>query len=437
MNQYFFTHMLLVGLALLGSVWLVWMIGRYAAPLRRLLRVAAFVIATPPVVFYTSTLAMLPLWASGPWAVIVATAFRVLERRRVSRTAIAVVLGAYSVFHTWLFTCVFFATSPGCDAVWRQPGALRLDSQPDTTMMAVLQNRGEYALDVDPEERFAYASYAHGGQLSGVVRVALDGSGRTDRVDLGVRGILHVRFEPSTRRIYAVDHTSAELYVLEADPFRLIRTLKLKAQAPMDFTFDPAAGELLVIDRAEVDEAPNPADRFGGLVAYDLAEPTEPVGRYPLDNHPGANEIVAVPGERRAFVTSEGFITLATYDYASHASRLLFTGIPGIGGGTVDTERRELYLTHTIGLVQVRDLDRFDYLRTHFVRGARAIAVDPARKALYVADFFNGRVVRIDPASGKRLGVVRSGVRMRQMRVLRDGRLVTASACGIGILPPP
>ncbi len=205
----------------------------------------------------------------------------------------------------------------------------------------------------------------------------------------------------------------------------------------MDFTFDPAAGELLVIDRAEVDEAPNPADRFGGLVAYDLAEPTEPVGRYALDNHPGANEIVAVPGERRAFVTSEGFITLATYDYASHASRLLFTGIPGIGGGAVDSERRELYLTHTIGLVQVRDLDRLDYLRTHLVRGARAIAVDPARKALYVADFFNGRVVRIDPANGKRLGVVRSGVRMRQMRVLRDGRLVTASACGIGILPPP
>ncbi|MFN7953951.1 MAG: hypothetical protein U0610_19650 [bacterium] len=437
MNQYFFTHMLLAGLAVLGAVWLVWMIGRYAAPLRRLLRIAALTIAVPPVVFYTSTLAMLPLWASVPWGVIVALAYRALRRHGIGRTTAIAGLGAYSVFHTWLFTCVFFATSPGCEAVWRQPGAVRLDSQPDTTMVAILQNRGEYGLDVDPEERFAYATYAHGGQLSGVVRVSLEKPGDTQRVDLGARGILHARFEPSTRRIYAVDHKNAELYVLDADPFRLVQTVQMKVQAPMDLAFDPAAGQVLVIDRTEIADAPNPGDRFAGLVAFDLAAPGAPVGRYALDNHPGANEIITVPGERRAFVTSEGFITLCAYDYASHTSQLLFTGIPGIGGGAVDAERRELYLSHTIGLVQVRDVDRFDYKRTLFVRGARAVTVDPVRKALYVADFFNGRVKRVDPESGSVLGSVRVGVRMRQMKVLRDGRLLTASACGIGVLNPP
>ncbi len=359
-----------------------------------------------------------------------------MKRRGRRALTVALAVAAYTVVHTWFATWLFWTLSPGCREVWSQPGAVRLDVDEDPSL-PLLKNRGEYAIEVDPEERFVYASYAHRGFLKGVARMRIDAPGDVTRLDVGARGILHVRFDPASRRIFAADHVDGQLYVLAEEPFRVLETIPLGAQEPMDLIIDAPARRLVVIDRTEIPHAPNRPDRFAGLLVFDLAAPRERLGRISLDEFAGANELITVPGERRIFVTSEGYITLFAHDFVTQTSRLIRTFIPGIGGGAVDAERRELYLTHTTGLVQVRDLDTLGYERTLFVRGARAVVVDAARRALYIGDFFNGRVSRIDPETGASLGSIRVGVRMRQMKVLRDGRLLTAGGCGVVVLNPP
>ncbi len=436
MNRFFFTHMLITGLVFVLVIrYLLGKAARFSA-FTRILYGTAMALAVPPLVFYGSTLETLPLWASGSWLVIASIVATVLHRRGRGAVRVALSVGAYTVFHTWFATWLFWSISPGCAEVLAQPGARRLDADADSSL-ALFKNRGEYAIEVDPEERYAYASYAHRGFRSGITRLRIDGSGPAAHLEVGSRGILKIRFDPSTRRILATDHIEGRLYVLGEEPFRVLDTIELGAREPMDLTVDVPAGRLLVIDRSEAPHAADPADRFAGLLVLDLAEPSRRLGRISLDGLPGANEIIRVLGEHRLFVTSEGFITLFTHDLTTHTSRLVHTLIPGIGGGAVDTARRELYLTHTTGLIQVRNLDTFAYERTLFVRGARAVALDATRGALYVSDFMNGRVVRIDPNTGESLGVVRSGVRVRQMKVLRDGRLVTAGGCGIVVLEPP
>ncbi|MBK7974161.1 MAG: hypothetical protein IPK07_13080 [Deltaproteobacteria bacterium] len=386
--------------------------------------------------FSTTTLLTLPYWAEVGWIALALTIALLSWKRRLPRRLHpGVLLGAATIAYTSGTTWLFWGLANGCGQVLAQPGTLRLDTGSvfdDGDRW--LRSRGEYSVDVDPEERFAYVSYSHGGSLRGVARLSLDGS-VTTRIGLGAGGILHARFEPLHRRIWAVDHYDKNVYVLATEPLALERIIATGSDEPMDVAFDVPSRRAYVIDRSERPESVDRKDL--GLLIFDLDDPGEALGRLALPKLPGANEFIRVPGERRAFITSEGFITLGLIDFATLGTRSIVTGLPGSGGGAVDTRRRDLYLTHPIGWLHVRDADDGSYRRSLYSRGVRAVAYDAARDAVYVSDFFNGFIKRIEPASGKVLGRVRMGPRMRQMKVLRDGRLLTTSACGVVVIQPP
>lgn len=437
MNHLFFTHLTSAGLWPLVAVQLL----LYLHPERPwgvvARRLAILALAGGPAVFYTTTLLTLPYWAQGGWVALAigigaAASKRLLPRRLHP----GVLLGAATIAYTSSATWLFWGLANGCGGVLAQPGALRLDQGPlFEDGRRWLRSRGEYSIDADPEERFAYVSYSHGGSLRGVARLSLDGSSPPQLVDVGRGGILHARFEPIHRRVWAVDHNDRNVYVLSEQPFALERTLVTGSDEPMDVAFDEPSRRAYVIDRSERPESIDRKDL--GLLAFDLDDPRTAIDRVPLPDLPGANEFIRVPGERRAFVTSEGFITLSSIDFATLETRSIVTFLPGCGGGAVDPKRRDLYMTHPIGWLHVRDADDGTYRRSLYQRGVRAVAYDAARDAVYVSDFFNGPIKRIEPASGKVLGRVRMGPRMRQMKVLRDGRLLTTSACGVVVVQPP
>lgn len=438
MNRLFFDHMFVAGLVPLLAIHGLLLLAARVKRGRLALWGLAAVVALPPLGFYGATLVMLPWWASAPWPLLAGAVLWAARRRGRDWVHAALWTAAYTVVHTSTATWAFWLVAPGCGAIEHAPGVVRLDGAPPWgDESGVVRQFGGYALDVDPEERFAYVSYAHGSVLRGVARFPLRASGEPRMITTSGSGILHVRYHAASGRLFAIDHNERRLLVFRGDPFELLGEIEVDSREPMDVAFDDESRRLFVIDRTETPDAADPADRSAGVLVHDLDHPEVRVGRVPLEVLPGANEFILSPGERRVFVTSEGFITLHALDLARLTSTRIYTGVPGVGGGAVDPARRELYITHTVGLVQVRGTDDFAYRRTLFVHGARAVALDAARGALYVNDFFNGQVARIDPQDGTILGTVPVGHRMRQMRVLRDGRLLTASACGVLVVDPP
>ena len=357
--------------------------------------------------------------------------------RRGSVAAAVLAVVALAAVHGWAHTWALHAFSPGCGAVWAQAGATRLDrdARIERSLFSGMQ-RGE--IGVDASERFAFASYAHGGHPQGIARLPLQaGAGAIEIVETGSGGFLFPRVEPDGERLFVADHVDRQLYVLGGAPFGVLARLELGSDEPMGVGFDAEARQVLVADRTERRDAPTPDERAAGLLALSLDDPSRRGARVPLPYLAGASEIVPVPGERRVIVSSDAFPTIATVDLATGTSSAAMTYLPGVGGVAVDPVRRELYATHPVGLVQVRGLDDLGYRRTLVAHGAHAVAIDAARGALYVGDGLGGRLRRIDATSGAVLGERRVGVRMRQMRVLGDGRLLTASACGVVVLDPP
>lgn len=407
----------------------------------RLRAILVAVLALPPLAFTVPTLLALPIASWVVCSVLCAAVAAVVRWRRGSATAAALTAAALAAIHGWAHTWMLHAFSPGCAAVWQQAGATRIDrdARIERSLFSGMQ-RGEIGVDVDAREEFAYASYAHGGHPQGVAKLPLraqTGAARIEIVETGSGGLLFPRVEPSGERLFVADHADRQLYVLGGAPFAELARVDVGAEEPMGVAFDLEAARALVVDRTERRDAATPDQRAAGLLALALDDPGRRLARIPLPYLAGASEIVPVPGERRVIVTSDAFPTVAAVDLASGSSRAAMTYLPGVGGAAVDPVKRELYLTHAVGLVQVRGLDDLGYRRTLVAHGAVAVAVDATRGALYVGDGLGGRLRRIDAASGEVLGERRVGVRMRQMRVLGDGRLLTASACGVVALDPP
>lgn len=405
----------------------------------RLRSAAAVALALPPLAFTVPTLLALPAASWAACAALAGAVAAAVRWRSGSALAATLAAAALAALHGWAHTWALSAFSPGCAAVWAQPGATRLDrdARIERSLFSGMQ-RGEIGVDVDAREDFAYASYAHGGHPQGMAKLPLRaGAGAIELADAGSGGLLYPRVAPDGERVFAADHTDGQLHVLGGAPFGVLARLALGAEEPMGVAFDAGARRVLVVDRTERRDAATPEERAAGLLALSLDDPARRLGRIALPFLAGASEIVEVPGERRVVVVSDAFPAVSVVDLASDTSIAAMTYLPGVGGAAVDPVKREVFLTHPVGLVQVRALDDLHYRRTLVAHGARAVAVDASRGALYVGDGLGGRVHRIDAASGAVLGERRVGVRMRQLRVLGDGRLLTASACGVVVLDPP